>query len=99
MSMKLEKAYIAYEKKYGIGVHRIVEQWVKKYGRAGYRSELVIIQTVDDQLEVNVMKQRIAELEAALAQSVLDNRMLTTIIDVASPSLEIDRKIFLARDS
>jgi len=79
-------------KKYGIGAHRTVEQWVRRYGRSGYRSELVIIQTVDDQLEVQAMKQRITELEAALAQSVLDNRMLTTTIDVASQSLEIDLK-------
>ena len=78
--------------KYGIGAHHTVERWVKQYGRSGYRSELVIIQTVEDQLEFKGMKQRIADLESALAQSSLDNRMLKATIEVASQSLGIDLK-------
>ena len=38
------------------------------------------------------MKQRIAELEAALAEVVLENRMLNTTLEVASQSLEMDLK-------
>lgn len=78
--------------KYGIGANKTVARWVKQYGRSGYRSELVMIQTVDDQLEVKAMKQRIVELESALAQSTLDNRMLSTTIKVASQSLGVDLK-------
>lgn len=85
--------------KYGIGAHKTVEQWVKKYGRSGYRSELVHIQTVEDQLEFKAMKSRITELESALAQSVLDNKMLTTTIEVASASLGIDLKKNFERKS
>ena len=78
--------------KYGIGAHNTVERWVKQYGRHGYRSEVVLIQTVEDQLEFKAMKSRITELESALAQSVLENRMLTTTIEVASQSLGLDLK-------
>ena len=78
--------------KYNIGAHKTVERWVKQYGRASYRSELIVIQTKDDQLEVKAMKQRIAELESALAQSTLNNRMLRTTLSVASESLGIDLK-------
>ncbi|HEX9679328.1 MAG TPA: transposase [Candidatus Saccharimonadales bacterium] len=78
--------------KYGIGSHRTVERWVKKYSRSGYRSEKVVIQTVADQLEVKAMKARIAELERALADAVIDNRMLTTTLEVASERLEMDLK-------
>ena len=78
--------------KYGIGSHGTVERWVKKYGRSGYRSELVVIQSIDDQLEVKAMKGRIAELESALAESVLENRMLNTTLDVASRTMEVDIK-------
>lgn len=78
--------------KYGIGAHHTVERWVKRYGRSGYRSELVVIQTVDDQLEVKAMQERIKELESVLAESVLENRMLKTTIEVASHALEIDLK-------
>lgn len=78
--------------KYGIGAHHTVERWVKQYGRSGYRSELVVIQTLEDQLEVKAMKKRMAELESALAESTLENRMLKTTIEVASQALEIDLK-------
>ena len=78
--------------KYGIGAHKTVERWVKRYGRSGYRAELVVIQSVDDQLEVKAMKKRIAELESALAESVLENRMLNTTLDVASRAMELDLK-------
>ena len=78
--------------KYGIGGHKTVQNWIKKYGSAGIRNELVVIQTVDDQLEVKAMKKRMAKLESALAETVLENRMLGTTIDVASQSLGIDIK-------
>ena len=78
--------------KYGIGGHKTVQNWIKKYSCAGIRNELVVIQTVDDQLEVKAMKRRISELEAALAETVLENRMLRTTVDVASQSLGMDIK-------
>jgi transposase-like protein len=78
--------------KYGIGAHSTIERWIKKFGRSGYRAEVVHIQTVEDQLEFKAMKSRIGELESALAQSVLGNRMLETTIEVADQSLGIDIK-------
>lgn len=53
---------------------------------------MITIQTAADQLEVKEMKQRIKELESALAESVLDNRMLKATLEVASEALEIDLK-------
>jgi hypothetical protein len=60
---------------------------------------LVVIQTVDDQLEVKAMKARIAELESALSDAILDNRMLTTTLEVASERLEMDLKKNFGRKS
>lgn len=78
--------------KYGIGGYKTIKAWVKKYSRTGIRTEKVIIQTVEDQLEYQRMKARISELEQALADAVIDNRMLTTTIEVASERLEMDIK-------
>jgi len=78
--------------KYGIGAHNTIERWVKQYGRFGYRAEVVHIQTVEDQVEFQALKSRVAELESALAESVLENRMLTTTIEVASQALGVDLK-------
>ena len=78
--------------KYGIGSPATVKQWVKQYGCYGFRSEQVMIQTVADQMEVKAMKQRIADLETALAEVVLENRMLNATLEVASQALEMDIK-------
>jgi transposase len=78
--------------KYGIGGPNTIKRWIEQYGRLGYRSELVVIQSVDDQLAVKAMKERIAELETALAETVLENRMLQTTLEVASQALEMDLK-------
>lgn len=85
--------------KYGVGGYETIKAWVKKYGRSGIRTEKVVIQTVADQLEVQAMKARIAELEKALADAVIDNRMLTTTIEVASERLELDIKKNFGRKS
>ena len=80
------------QQKYGIGGATTIKGWIEKYSCSGYRSELVIIQNVEDQLEFKEMKQRIVELEAALAESVLENRMLKTTVAVASEALGMDIK-------
>ena len=80
------------QQKYGIGAHNTVKRWIEQNGRSGFRAEVVYIQTVEDQIEFKAMKRRIAELESALAQSVLENRLLTTTIEVASQSLGLDLK-------
>ncbi len=78
--------------KYGIGSHMTIQRWVEQYSRSGYRSEKVIIQTVEDQLEFKAMKSRISELEKALAEQVLENRILNSILETAGQSLDMDLK-------
>lgn len=78
--------------RYGIGSDKTIKRWIAKYGRSGYRTEVVVIQSAEDQLEVKAMAARIKELESALAESVLENRMLSTTLDVASRELELDLK-------
>jgi len=78
--------------KYGIGGHKTIENWIKKYGKEGLRSKLIVIQSVDDQQEVKAMKSRITELESALAESILENRMLSATVEVASQHFEVDIK-------
>lgn len=85
--------------KYGIAGHNTVRQWIKKYSRAGSRHEVIQIQTVEDQLEFKAMKVHIAELEAALADQVLENRMLKTTLEVASQALDMDLKKNFAKRS
>ena len=83
---------------YGVGSHLTIKRWIKKYGRSGLRSGVVRIQTVQDHQEFQDMKERIQELEKALAQAVLDKQMLETTLEVASQALEMDLKKISARN-
>ena len=87
------------QQKYGITGANTIKTWVNKYSRSGYRSQVALIQTVEDQQEFKAMKGRIADLESALAEAVLENRMLTTTLEVASQALEIDLKKTFGRPS
>lgn len=82
----------ALTEKYGIGGKMTVRRWVKQYGRAGYRAEVVHIQSAADLEHVKKMRERIRALEAALAQSTLDNQMLEATLAVASEELGFDLK-------
>jgi transposase len=87
-------------RKYGVGGQATIKRWVKQYGRSGFRHEVVHIQSAADHEHVQAMKERIAALESALAQSTLDNRMLAATLAVASEELGIDlKKNFAAKSS
>ena len=66
------------QQKYGVGGGATIQRWIKKYNYAGLRSEVMVIQSSEDQIEFKATKSRIVELESALAESVLDSRMLKT---------------------
>jgi len=78
--------------KYGIQGGSTVTQWVRKYGREGSRYELMVIQKPEEQTEVKALKQRIAELEKALAQLTLDKLMLESTVEVLEEELGRDVK-------
>lgn len=80
------------QQKYGIGGSVTIQRWIEKYSHAGLRSEVMVIQSPEDQLEFKAMKSRIVELESALAGSVLENRMLKATLEVASEALGMDLK-------
>lgn len=85
--------------KYGIRGSSTIKRWVKQYGREGYRAETVYIQTVADQQEYQALQKRVLELERALAETVLENRMLNTTLKIASESLQIDLKKSFGKQS
>ncbi len=68
--------------KYGIKGGSTITGWVKKYGREGSRYKLMIIQTPQEQQRVKKLEKRVAELESALAQVMLDKLMLESIVEV-----------------
>jgi transposase-like protein len=78
--------------KYGVRGHKTIQNWIKQYGQAGLRNELVVIQTVEDQLELKALKAQVGELESALAAAVVENRLLQATVEVASQAYGVDIK-------
>ena len=70
-------------RRYGIGGGSTVQKWVKKYGVAGLRHEVVVMQRSDEQRREKLLEARVKELETALAQLTLDKMMLETTLEVA----------------
>jgi transposase-like protein len=73
----------ALRQRYGIGGGSTIQRWVKKYGVAGLRHEVIIMQRADEQQREKLLEARVKELEAALAQLTLDKLMLETTLEVA----------------
>ena len=79
-------------RKYGIKGNGTVERWVKKYGNAGLRHELVIIQRAEERQREKEMATRIKELETAVAQLALEKIVLESSLAEAEKMLGVEVK-------
>ncbi len=79
-------------RKYGITGSQTIQTWVQKYAREAYRNKVVRIQKTEEYLALKMMKKRLSEMESALAERVLENRMLKATIKAADKALKIDLK-------
>lgn len=68
--------------KYGISGSNTIITWVRKYGREGSRYELMVIQKPEERDQLKALKERVQELESALAQVMLDKLMLESLVEV-----------------
>ncbi len=80
--------------KYGITGMNTVRQWVEKYSLEGLRHNMMVIQSPTEQQEVPRLRERVKQLEGALAQLTLDKMMLTASLEVAEKQLghEVKKK-------
>jgi transposase-like protein len=86
--------------KYGIGGNGTIERWVQEYGRQGLRHRLMVIQHPEEQDETKKLKEKIAQLEKAVAQLTLDKLMLESTLEVVEEELgELPKKSGAPRSS
>ena len=79
-------------RKYGVNGSQTIQTWVRQYSRKAYRNQVVRIQKTEEYLELKRMKKRIAKLESALSENVLENRMLKATVEAADKALNTDLK-------
>jgi transposase-like protein len=79
--------------KFGIGGNGTIERWVQEHGRQGLRHRLMVIQHPEEQDENKKLKEKIAQLEKAVAQLTLDKLMLESTLEVVEEELgELPKK-------
>lgn len=83
--------------KYDIGGGSTIREWVNQYANGAYRNKVVRIQKTEEYLELKRLKKRITELESALSENILENRMLKATVEAADKALNTDLKKNYAR--
>jgi transposase len=71
----------ALNKKYGITGGMTVKAWIKKYGKQGFRHELVRIQSIEEANRVKELERQVEQLEQALGKVTLEKLKLESILE------------------
>jgi transposase-like protein len=74
--------------KYGIGGSHTIQRWIQKYGREGFRHELVYIQSGDEVGRIRALEQQVEELQQALGQMTMEKLKLESILEVLQGTAE-----------
>lgn len=69
-------------KKYGITGGGTFKAWIKKYGKKGYRHEIIRIQIAEEANRVKELEAQVEELEQALGKVTLEKLKLESILEV-----------------
>lgn len=82
----------ALQNKYGITGNTTIKRWVEKYSRKGIRHKLMYIQSPEEREEIQKYKERIEQLEKAVAQLSLDKLMLEATLTTAEKEMDVEVK-------
>ena len=75
---------------YGIRGCETVRRWIAKYGRDNIRPKRIRIETMKEANELREARQRIRELEAALADAHIDQCLEHAFLEIACERMEVD---------
>jgi transposase-like protein len=85
-------SYSELQKKYDIRGAETIQKWVRSFGRHHLLNKLVRIETVDEKQRLKELEEENRKLKSALADSVVANHMLETLIKVANQEYGTDLK-------
>jgi len=91
---ELEKgsSYSYLQKKYNIRGAETIQRWVRSFGRDHLLNKSVRIETMDEKRRLKELEEENRRLKMALADSIVANKMLETLIDVANDEYKTDLK-------
>lgn len=79
----------AARRKYGIGGGATVDRWCRKYGHFERLGVRLTVQSSKERDETKVLRERVRQLEVALADEKLKSMALETLIEVAERELKV----------
>lgn len=85
-------SYSYLQKKYDIRGAETIQKWVKSLGKHHLLNKTVRIETLDEKRRLRELEEANKKLKAALADSIVANKMLETLIDVANEEYKTDLK-------
>lgn len=77
------------KRKYGIGGSTTVDRWCRRYGACERLGVEVIVHTPKERDERRELRERVRQLEKALADEKLKSMALETMIEVAERELKV----------
>lgn len=80
------------QKKYGIRGAETIQNWIKSFGRYHLLNKTVRIETMDEKNRLKQLEEENGKLKAALADSIIANKCLETLIQVANEEYKTDLK-------
>jgi len=75
---------------YGIGGSATIQKWLNKYGRNDLRAKVIRVETPKQRDEVKKLKQKIRQLEEALAQTQIDKLISESQFEVLCEDVGVD---------
>lgn len=80
------------QKKYGIRGGETIQNWIKSFGRHHLLNKTVRIETMDEKNRLKQLEEENGKLKEALADSIIANKCLETLIQVANEEYKTDLK-------
>lgn len=79
-------------KRYGIGGVSTITSWLRKFGKNHLVNKVVRIETMEEKDRLKELEAEVKRLKLALADSLLAQRCLETVIEEANKELKTDLK-------
>lgn len=78
--------------RYGIKGGETIQNWLRKFGKNHLLNKIVRIETMEEKDQIKEMKDEIHRLKLALADSLMAQKCLETVIEEASKEYNTDLK-------
>lgn len=87
------------KRKYGIEGAETIQRWIKNFGKTHLLHQVIRVESMEDRDKQKALEEEVKALKMALADSLLANKCLETIIDEADKEYKTDLKKSFGTDA